>query len=58
MNTCFVQDDEFEASGEEFLGRSKIFNLLTHYIDTTIIRCIELQDHRLVAWAVQLTCDG
>lgn len=54
-----IQNDELESLAEEHPRLRKSLDLLPHDVDATIIRCVELEDVRLVRFrAVNSACDG
>lgn len=54
----FIEDDQFEAGAEAWSQTGEIDNALTNHLKTTLVRCVQLEHHRLdVRRLVQLLGD-
>ena len=68
---CFIKDDKLEvgdviliaalveAASEDLLGRRECLDLLSDHVDTSVVGCVQLQDHLShVFVAIDLSCQG
>lgn len=54
----FIEDDQLEAGAKAWSQTGEIDDTLTNHLKTALIRCVQLEHHRLdVRWLVQLLGD-
>mmetsp|Transcript_20112 Transcript_20112/g.41031 ORF Transcript_20112/g.41031 Transcript_20112/m.41031 type:complete len:217 (+) Transcript_20112:403-1053(+) len=51
-----VEDDHLRCRREHNAGARELLDLVAHSFDSTVIRCVQLEDHGLELLAIQLVC--